>query len=265
MDLKNYVPKKVVLDIHKFINCINLKNKKEIDAVFVKQYEKGLDQIPVFIISYNRLSYLTETIAALEKCGISNIHIIDNNSSYPPLLEFYDNCKYDVIRLKENGGHLVFWKNPIFDKYRNDFYIVTDPDIVPIDECPKDFIERMFNVLRRYPFVKKVGFSLKLEDIPSNSIFSSEAVNWEKKYYKTYDRKIDAYYAIIDTTFALYLPDCISGNIPFLRAFRLGPPYQAKHLPWYKKQGEITEEDVYYSNHKTNGWWNLAEGKVTPD
>lgn len=265
MDLKNYVPKKMVLEIHKVIDCINLKKKKKIDAVFKKQYEKGLDQIPVFIISYNRLSYLSATIVALEKYGISNIHIIDNNSSYPPLLEFYEKCRYDVIRLEENGGHLVFWNNSIFDEYRKDFYIVTDPDIVPIEGCPEDFIERMFNVLRRYPFVKKVGFSLKLDDIPSNSIFSNEAIKWEKQFYKTYDKKSDAYYSIIDTTFALYSPDCISENIPFLRAFRLGAPYQANHLPWYKKQDDITEEDVYYSNHKTNGWWNLAGGRVTPD
>ena len=98
--------------------------KLDREACFENQLKKGLNEIPVFIISYNRLSYIEQMIEQLEKYGMRNIHIIDNASTYPPLLRYYDTLKYDVIRMKENLGHMVFWKSNIFEKYRNDFFIL---------------------------------------------------------------------------------------------------------------------------------------------
>ena len=47
-------------------------------------------QIPIVINNFNRLGYLKRLIASLESRGYKNIHIIDNNSTYPPLLEYYE-------------------------------------------------------------------------------------------------------------------------------------------------------------------------------
>ena len=213
----------------------------------------------IFIINYNRLSYLQYFVEQLEKFGLTNIHIIDNNSSYPPLLEYYQKSKYDVIYMKENLGHMVFWKSDAFKEYRRDFYVVTDPDLEFAENCPDDFMEVFFEKLKKYPFVRKVGFSLKIDDLPDND-FSRKIIEWEAQYYDTEIKKDGMYYAGIDTTFALYLPDSLVKHQKFLSAFRIAAPYQMRHLPWYKDISNITDEDRYYSEHKTNGWSDPVKG-----
>ena len=264
--IKSKIPRKVAFYLRKIISEFEyIPYTKYRKKIFSQQKKAGINSIPIFIISYNRLEYLDKMINRLEQMGKKNIVIIDNASTYAPLLEYYKKISYKVIRLKENGGHMVFWNNSVFEKYRRRFYIVSDPDIVPIDECPEDFIEYFFKYLEKYPFVRKVGFSLKIDDIPEKSIFRDELLKWEKKYNKPLVEKGKLYYADIDTTFALYVPDQLVYSQPFCRAFRTSYPYQARHLPWYKTSDMITDEDVFYSQHKKNGWWDVARGTVTPD
>jgi len=262
---KSMVPKKIKITLLELWYVLFCSKKKQIEKLFSEYDTSKMKEIPIFIINFNRLTYVKLLVQNLEKRGYFNIHIIDNNSSYPPLLEYYDKCKYDVIRMKENKGHMVFWKDKYFSKYRESFYVVTDPDVLPIEECPNDFMLKFFECLRTYPWVRKVGFSLKIDDLPKDGILSEDAYNWEMQFYKTKNEKQNIYYADIDTTFALYMPDNHSVSKNFGRAFRTGMPYVARHLPWYKKASEVTEEDIYYSTHKTNGWWDFVKGEVTPD
>lgn len=256
--LKSYIPFEIKIFLLKMSFYLNMKTKRDILEAFSKQKEQGIHTIPIFIVSYNRLSYLKQLVKVLEERGYNNIYIIDNNSTYPPLIEYYKSIQHKVIYLEKNLGHMAFWKSSLFDKYRNDFYVVTDPDVIPLEECPNDFLELFFRILEKYPFVRKVGFSLKIDDLPVDNVFSNEVYNWEKQFYK--NKWNNMYYASIDTTFALYLPDrfCKPGN--FFRAFRISYPYMARHLPWYKKRTDVSEEDVYYSKHKTNGCWDVVNG-----
>lgn len=228
---------------------------------FQAMEEKGIKEIPIFIVSFNRLSYLMKMIDSLEKRGYSNIHIIDNNSTYGPLLDYYQTIPYEIIKLDTNEGHMVFWKSSLFDKYRNNFYVLTDPDVIPIEECPDDFIAIWFNILKKHPYVKKVGFSLKIDDLPINAIGNEITIKWEQQFWniKLNDERI--YYADIDTTMALYMPDDCS-IASFYRAFRTDKPYQARHLPWYKTIDDITDEDVFYSRLNKFGTWDIPKDYV---
>ena len=67
------------------------------------------NKIPIYIISYNRLDYIVQTINWLEERGYNNINIIDNNSTYEPLLEYLENVKYKKYMMKKNWGHTVFF------------------------------------------------------------------------------------------------------------------------------------------------------------
>ena len=236
------------------------RNREEIRISFSNQEKIGINKIPIFILSFNRLSYLKKIIRYLEKCGYTNIYIIDNMSTFPPLIEYYKTIPYNIIYLNENLGHLAFWKSKLFDKYRNNFYVLTDPDVLPIEDCPNDFLEKFFYCLKKYPFMRKVGFSLKIDDLPSDTIFFKDIYNWEKQFYNYPINNSKLYYAPIDTTFALYLPDKFCKGIEYSRAIRTAYPYTARHLPWYKKINELAEEDFYYSNKKNNGWWDPVKG-----
>ena len=236
-------------------------SRKARRQIFQEQFQQDPKKIPIYLISFNRLAYLKQIIGWLEEKGYFNLTIIDNASTYPPLLSYYETLPYRVIHMDQNYGHLVFWKAEQFAGARKSFYMLSDPDVAPIEECPDDFAEHFLKILAKYPRLKKVGFSLKIDDLPSDAesgVFNQEVYQWEKRFYK-HGMK-DGFFADIDTTFALYAPDSVTGTDFSYTAFRTAVPYQVRHLPWYKKQGEITEEDRFYSASKLSsvGAWDPA-------
>ncbi|MBQ8672220.1 MAG: glycosyltransferase [Alphaproteobacteria bacterium] len=207
------------------------------------------NNLPIYIICYNRLTYLKEIISWLESHNLKNIHIIDNCSTYPPLIKYLQNTPYTVHRMTENLGHMVFFKADEFKSVReNEYYVLTDPGVIGIENCPKDFMCYFYNILQKYPKCNKVGFSFKTDDIPdieSKKLYTS----WEKQFYK---HKLTLfppylYASSLDTTFAMYRPqkDWLTNN--FYKAVRTDAPYQARHLPWYKDLNNLSEEDKYYT------------------
>lgn len=228
--------------------------------LFEERERRGLGDIPVFLVSFNRVSYLQMAIERFEQMGLKNITIIDNQSTYPPLLEYYKTIPYRVITMDQNYGHRVFWECPELQKYRNDFYILSDPDVIPIEECPNDLIEKLFGILKKYPNVSKVGVSLKLDDLPVDGIGANDAQQLEKQFNEKYIKKENVYVAPVDTTFAIYPPDSIANKkMTFYCGLRTGYPYQARHLPWYKTKGDITEEDRFYSSLNKFGTWDIVK------
>ena len=118
----------------------------------------------------------------LENYGYTNIIIIDNKSDYQPLLEFYKTCGHKVIYMKKNYGHLVFYQAPRFFLSRLfSFFILTDPDLAPIEDCPRDFAEQFMRIMAYYPKYQKVGFSVKIDDLPE--IHRSE-IKWESRFWE---------------------------------------------------------------------------------
>ena len=244
---------------------INSSEYKRIRQFFHSHDNYDFFNVPIFIISYNRLYCLQQQISRLKEMGYKNITIIDNNSSYPPLLEFLDTTDCKVIRMKKNFGHKVFWKSGLYKKYMNDLYVVTDPDVIPVENCPNDFVRVFYSYLKKYPRFRKVGFSLKINDIPDDSPLKEDVLAWEQKFYSIKVPFQKVFVASIDTTMALYMPDNLNISCDCLSALRTAEPYEARHLPWYKTQDKITEEDRYYADHRTNGFWDEAKGNLTKE
>ena len=84
--------------------------------------------IPIIINNYNRLEMLTKLIHSLESKGYHNLYIIDNQSTYPPLLEYYTRLPYPVYMLNKNVGHLSLWETGIFKQFKDSYYAYTDSD-----------------------------------------------------------------------------------------------------------------------------------------
>ena len=216
------------------------------------------ETVPVFIISFNRLSYVKQIIEWLEKYNFKNINIIDNNSSFTPLLEYLKGLKYKVHYMDKNYGHDVLWSSGKFDSIiKKSFYIVSDPDIAENNNLRPDFIKEFYRLLGEYPNVVKVGFALEKDDLPETET-NAIVKKWEKQFWeKKLDDDLEIYNASIDTTFALYRPGKLKVNTPlFFKAIRVAGDFTAKHLPWYA-ENNFTEEDHYYhiySNSKSATW-----------
>ena len=101
------------------------------------------------IINYNRISLPVQLAHWCFNNGLEPV-IIDNNSDYIPLLEYYaQRCPFQVLRMEQNYGHQVVWTQNILQRLGiKDKYIVTDPDL-DCSNIPGDFLEVLEEGLRR--------------------------------------------------------------------------------------------------------------------
>lgn len=256
MDFKKLITDIVTLNqesLHyRWKKIVTWKNNKLIGIkVLVKGKNKFLKEIPVIINNRNRYSYLLRLIHWIEEAGMKNIYIIDNDSTYPPLLEYYKSIPYTVFRLKENVGHMALWETEIIKSFDNSFYIYSDPDILPSEECKHEFMQVLFDCLKKYTHIEKAGFALHIDDLPEHYSNKYKVMEWESQFWKT---KLDdiIYSASIDTTFALYRP--YSGNSQnHFSACRVAGKFTARHLPWYENSSQPTEEEIFYRSQIREG------------
>lgn len=229
----------------------------------IKNQSEYPKSIPVLIISYNQLFYLKQLVQFLQNNGCNNIVIIDNYSSYQPLLDYLKEIESEVkvYRLTENYGHNVFsLRQDLFKEYQKGYYVITDPDIVPDTCCPDDFMTVFKKLLDSEFRVKKVGFSLNSKDIPENNPQKPFIIERQKKYNELADKdKLGNYYADIDTTFAMYRPKIYNFlPVPLFSGIRTKSPYIAKHGGWYMDPMNLTEEQLnYLRSSNISGSWKL--------
>ena len=220
------------------------------ETVSPSKIQTGKD-IPIIINNFNRLTSLQQLLDALTIRGYTNIYILDNASTYPPLLDYYDTCPFPVLRLSENLGFKALWKSPLRKRFCRDYYIYTDSDVVPVKECPNDFIDYFLRELKRHPLARKIGFSLRIDNLPDCYAHKEKVIQLESRYYANFTAD-KLYRAPIDTTFALYRPRVGLSRSRFVEAYRTAYPYQAEHLPWYNNSSALSPEELYYINHCTH-------------
>jgi hypothetical protein len=209
--------------------------------------------VPVIINNRNRLSTLERLLDWLRRAEMREIYILDNASTYAPLLDFYRRMPYHMIRLSENVGYLALWETAVWQEFAHDYYIYTDSDVVPEDGCPGDLVHRLFEVLEQHPEIEKAGPGLRIDDIPDTNSLKAEILAMESRFW-TKRASPGVYDAQIDTTFALYRPFARGGY--WAKAYRTAPPYVARHLPWYVDSGNPDAEEQYYRlhSHSTTYW-----------
>lgn len=207
----------------------------------------SLANVPVFIICFERVDALRQLVAWLEGKGITKIIFIDNHSSYPPLLDYYAASQYQVLPLERNIGHTAPWSLDIIRiLVPNDYYIVSDPDVIPSEDCPTDVLAYLAKIHQSFPAYQKVGLGLKIDDLPDHYPLKQQVIAWENQFWKT-EMAPGIYEAGVDTTFALYKPFTYAYTLhPSLRT---GQPYVARHLPWYVDPTKPSKEEQYYRRH----------------
>jgi hypothetical protein len=191
---------------------------------------------PLIVINcFNRLSPLWLLVNWLEHAGHENIVLLDNASTFEPLLAYYEITPHTVVRLKENLGCRALWKADLAPA--KEWFVLTDPDVVPVDDCPQDVLAHFKNLLDRHPTYQKAGFGLYLDDVPAHCPHLGH-----ERALMSREIEPGVFESAIDTTFALYRP----GATFDYRALRTGMPYMARHLSpaWYG--GELTDEDRFY-------------------
>jgi hypothetical protein len=211
--------------------------------------------VPIIINNRNRLAFLKLMINQLKSFGYKNIYILDNDSTYPPLLDYYKVVEAEVIFLNKNVGYKALWESDVFERFKNNYYVYSDPDVLLQANCPKNFVSILFKHLSNYTWKEKAGCALMIDDISDNIVLKQEIIKWEKPNWEK-QLTVNVYDALVDTTLALYKPLAF-GNAEECAAIRVAGNLTAQHLPWYKNQDELSEEDLYYKNNvaKTSSYW----------
>jgi hypothetical protein len=203
-------------------------------------------QYPVIINVRDRLEPLQDLVSWLEGVGQQNIWLNDNASTYEPMVEYLGKSPHHVVRHSTNLGHRSPWLSGLVTRLGlKQHFIVTDPDVVPCAECPTDVLDRFRDTLDANPAIDKVGFSLRLDDLPEHYEHRDDVILWESQFWKN-SGPAGYLVAEIDTTFAMYRPGEHHQNN---KALRSAPPYTARHMPWYQDSAHPTEEQRYYVEH----------------
>jgi|GEM_PF-2886097 hypothetical protein len=232
-----------------------MKSKLRDEAFEVMRYStleeaEFLKSVPVFINVHDRLSCLQQQLEWLRRAGHQNITLIDNASTYPPLLRFLNQGKYRAIRLKKNLGHTALWRlKELRGVIAKQWFVYTDPDVIPTAACPLDVVAYLHGLLQDYPFYLKAGLGLRLDDLPDCYHLKQQVIDWEQNLIGS-EIAPDVFEADVDTTFALYRP-----GTPYIigPSVRFQGRFAARHLPWYSDSSQPDEEERYYRSHASTG------------
>lgn len=239
----------------------DVERQKRVIKQRVEALLKNPKDMPVFIICRDRVDSLKLLVDWLEKQGLKKIVFIDNDSVYPPLVNYFKTTPYQVLRLYRNVGHTSPWTLALTRALvPEDFYIVSDPDVIPTEECPKDTLQHFLKIHRQYLPYQKVGFGLRIDDLPDHYPLKDTVIEWEGQFWKhaleiDFDPNAEAYEAGVDTTFAMYKPFTYSYTLH--PSIRTGFPYVARHLPWYQDPAKISDEEEHYrlrADSNVNSW-----------
>jgi len=203
-------------------------------------------QYPVIIIVRDRLSSLLQLLEWLDEVGQHQVWLCDNASTYEPMVKFLANTTHHVVFNGRNLGHRAPWLSGLAAELGMDRpFVVTDPDVIPSETCPSDALDYFADTLLAHPELDKVGFSLRIDDLPAHFAHRDSVVAWERQFW-TNQFKPGFCFAPIDTTFALYRAGLGHQNGRSVRALA---PYDARHMPWYENTLAPSDEHRYYVTH----------------
>lgn len=216
-----------------------------------------LDRYPVkcFLTVYNAMTWPRNMARQCELLGLEVV-LFDNGSTYPPLLDWYATCHYEVIRHDYNGGCYEFWNRDWHSK-QDGLYIASDSDL-DLSGVPGDCVQKMVELKLANPGYVKIGLSLEFKALPKHFPFRKEVQRHEARFWRVKTPE-GHYTADIGATFAMY-----DGRVPmtqefgFYKGIRMARPYTARHLPWYLDPRKLTEEErFYFATAQPPAFWGM--------
>lgn len=196
---------------------------------------------PIYLTNMNRLTTTKKMVEDLFRMnGNADITIIDNASTYPPLLEWYKEVEKDIkiIRHDVNRGPWSFFYSGIHSKVESDHYVYSDADLELNPDMPYNWQEIMFDVIHRYN--RKASLALRISDLPEGDLKARILNHQNICWYPTEEK--DVFLAITDMTFTM---DIKAAGYRY-ESMRLAGNFECRHAPWYLDFDNLPEEEKYY-------------------
>lgn len=234
-----------------FREIYEVKNYKALVDTF---YRSDTD-IPIFVISYNNYTFVKSIVTQLLNYS-KNIFIVDNASTYGPLVQYLktnpDNV--NIIHMEKNYGYRVLYE-PRMSHILGQKYILTDPDLFLNPNMPQNFIDILDKLSVKYN-VCRIGLALNMtrNDIRDDIKFGGKTIQevqsefWKKRIH---DDDYELYEAFTDTTFSF-----INRNNDYKEyaGLRIAGDFTCIHKPFHIGwESELLdgELDAYKSNNNS--------------
>jgi hypothetical protein len=198
-------------------------------------------KIPILINNFNLFEWpknMVEELKSFECVG--EIIIVDNNSTYPPLLEWYETTPCKIFKSEINYGHYGVWKSGVLDQIDSEYYVVSDPDL-DLSNTPRDCLIKLKEKLETHNEICRIGLSLcNFWDRVEGTSFYYWLEHMKHEFLdetKLVDDILMGH--IVDTTFAMY----ITNRSHIGKSCALNFPYCAYHIPWNYYNDELDKLD----------------------
>lgn len=242
-------------------NICDILTKYPFASVLFEPIDAGVlvkKNMTALIIGYNQYTYIKNMVQQLEKYT-SDIIVVDNASTYQPLLDYYDqDFKYTLLRQKFNYG-VYICNGEYVQKLVGDVYLLSDPDLKFNPNLPDNFIQELVGISNHFQ-ANKVGFALNItaDDIRTDLLLTGvtmqmhESVFWKDPLSFPPNPSLELYRADIDTTFCLV--NRRYGGFPI----RVAGDFTCFHLPWHTNfQHQLLEGEceAYLINNRSTNWY----------
>jgi glycosyltransferase involved in cell wall biosynthesis len=189
------------------------------------------------------------------------IIILDNGSTYPPLLDWYKTIQGIVeVRMLANEGHLALWGIGL-DKELGDFFVYTDSDLELDQSLPVDWKEQMLDLINKYE-INKIALAIRIDDLPDHYRYKNQVKRNEGRWWLE-EVEEGVYKADTDTTFAL-MRNIHDNCFPSLRVARNG--FICRHVPFYIDLNNLDPEEKYYlDNHDSRKTTQYTKQHINPE
>jgi FkbM family methyltransferase len=207
---------------------------------------------PVIIPTFNNPTFLRSMVDQLIARRHQNIVVVDNGSTYPPMLELLEDIATDatIRRFPTNDGPRRVWEDRSFFDGLPQVFAVTDPDLELSARLPSDFIEQLFELTNQHR-VGKAGFALDISEpdqLRQDDFLIAGRLQkiweWEGQFWND-EIQPNVYRGLIDTTFAVYNKEFFDHGEP-LSAVRVAGDFTCRHLPWLRSFELPAAEVAYY-------------------
>lgn len=198
-----------------------------------------MNNLTVVINNRNRLTTTKKLVEDLLERNTTSIWIIDNQSTYQPLLNWYTTIPQEVKVLKyHNVGHWALWSTGVVKDIKDDWCFYTDADIELNPRMPNDYQQQMMDLALRYN-IDKIGLALSIDDIPEHYSLREQVIRNENKWWLD-QVEPNVYRADTDTTF------CLIKKVDQFPSLRVAGDFTCRHVPWYHDLNNLDEEEQYY-------------------
>lgn len=206
-------------------------------------------KIPVIINNFNLLTWPKAMLAkVLTYNDVGDVIIIDNGSTYEPLLDWYGTFPCEILKYPNLGNQAPWLIDLLNSRFKDQYYVVTDSDL-GIESTPPDTLQYLLSKEQELK-LGKIGLALDWAAVPPTGVCYNHCHTYEKnRFLKSRvvsDIHVDT---VLDTTFALYSQ----------RHYTVGGgcaefPYIARHYMWEMNNDQLAENEelMYYYNHASH-------------